>query len=260
MTRVSYQCTVDNRGDASNFWCSDYEIGISSDARGGTTHCYCFWGHDGEKTDNDDDDDAPDDSDIELSRSTTEFNGQNPNQQWYFTAADTVHEHKGPIPLAGEGRVTRGRLTISYAVGVDLVTWKRPSWSFSPCSLVEGKQDQPFQVSCCIANYGINSTGPFTVGFYASSDIAITPGDYLIGRQRVSGLPGNSGRIPCVWSGSFPTDIPAGRYYVGCIIDADNEVAESDETNNASCMTNRQLVILKPADPSDGGESKAAGR
>ena len=204
VTGVSYQIIVDNRGDASNFWCSDYEIGVSSDARGSTGHCYCLWAHLGGKTDGNLDNDEPDDSDIDLSGSTTVFNGQNPNQEWQFTAADTVHDHDGPVPLPGEGRVTRGRLTINYAIAVELRTWNRPSWSFSPSSMVEGKPDQHFEASCCIASFGVYSTPPFTVAFYASSDIAITPGDYLIGRQRISGLPGNSGPIPCVWSGASP--------------------------------------------------------
>jgi serine/threonine protein kinase len=249
VTGVSYQFTIDNRGDASNFWCSDYEMGISSDARGAIGNCYCWWSHQGGKTDGNRDDDEPDDSDLEFSRSTPEFNGQNPNQDWQFTVVDTVHEHDGPVPLPGEGRVTRGRIMIHYAIAVDLAAWEPPSWSFSPASLVEGQPDQHFEVSCCIANFGVNNTGPLVVAFYASSDTAITLADYLIGVLPLGeGFPGNSGSTPCVWSGNFPTNIPAGRYYVGCIIDTENVVPESDETNNTSYMTTRRLSVLKPID------------
>ena len=78
--------------------------------------------------------------------------------------------------------------------------------------------------------------------FYASTDTTITSSDRYIGEQRLSVVPGLGYRA-CDWSGTFPTDIPAGTYYVGWIIDTGNEVEESDENNNTAYKDGSQLTV-----------------
>ena len=82
-----------------------------------------------------------------------------------------------------------------------------------------------------IHNAGQTAAGPFNVAFYASLDDVVTPSDYHLGTTRVSGLGAGDWCNAGLSVESFP-DIPAGEYYVGVILDADDEVSESDELNN----------------------------
>jgi beta-lactam-binding protein with PASTA domain len=49
--------------------------------------------------------------------------------------------------------------------------------------------------------------------------------------------------LQCAWSGTFPTSIPPGSYYVGCIIDTAGQVTEGDETNNTG-YAGSMLTVL----------------
>lgn len=71
----------------------------------------------------------------------------------------------------------------------------------------------------------------FKVKFYLSADTVITTTDTLLGQRIITGLLAGE-------SDSAVTDltiaggISLGDYYLGAIADADNEVAETDETDN----------------------------
>jgi hypothetical protein len=111
VTGVSYLVSVASSSDVGpNFRCSDYEIGFSSTARGGTAHYFLVWDNAGGAKDQDMDDDAPNDYDIELSRTTDAFNGQAVNQTWYFRLSDTV----SGVELKGTGCFSRLKLVIRY--------------------------------------------------------------------------------------------------------------------------------------------------
>jgi predicted outer membrane repeat protein len=99
---------------SDDFWCGDYKITLSSDARGGPSNSYLFWGGVNAKTDAYTDDDSADDSDIELSRWTTAFNGQSPQQRWYICIKDTVSFHPASSSQRGYGYATRLKLVIRY--------------------------------------------------------------------------------------------------------------------------------------------------
>jgi len=77
----------------------------------------------------------------------------------------------------------------------------------------------------------------FNLNFYVSSDPDINTDDTFIGSQRFTEdlAAGSSG----IGLADFilPENLPAltdGRYYVGFIVDSDNEVNENDEVNNSS--------------------------
>jgi hypothetical protein len=97
--------------DPPNFWCSDYEIGISSTTSGGTGNYFPVWDNAGGQKDQNVDDDEENDYDIDLSGTTDVFNGQSVNQTWYFRLKDTV-SHAGTNK--GVGCFTRLKLVIQY--------------------------------------------------------------------------------------------------------------------------------------------------
>lgn len=114
-----------------------------------------------------------------------------------------------------------------------------------------------FQVS----NDGVENAGAFSVDFYASTDNNVTSADHFLGRVPISGvavddymaatlvLPGIPG-YP-----GFP-GIPAGDYYVGIIIDSDDDVSEFDETNNvAVALNNYPLTVESRPDLYDRGDA-----
>ena len=111
VTGLSYLVSVTSSSDVGpNFRCSDYEMGLSSTARGGTANYLLVWDNAGGATDQRLDDDTANDYDIELSRTTNAFNGQSVNQTWYFRLIDTV----SGVELKGTGCFTRLKLVIHY--------------------------------------------------------------------------------------------------------------------------------------------------
>ncbi len=79
------------------------------------------------------------------------------------------------------------------------------------------------------------------MSFYASTDATITASDYLIGSISVSfaSIGSTSVALHCM----FPTTIPAGTYYIGWIIDRDDNVDETDESNNTACKPSPMLTV-----------------
>jgi hypothetical protein len=113
--------------------------------------------------------------------------------------------------------------------------------SFSPMT-IQGGQD--LSISCDVRNGGTAYSGSFVVKFYASLDTSINTSDYYIGQKSMSGISAGD-RADCDWSGSFPSSIPVGVYWVGWIIDADNNVLESDENNNTAYKQGYRLTVVQ---------------
>ena len=98
VTACRYQIRLNVK---SQGYCSDFEIGLSSTARGGPANYLLVWDNAGGKTDQNLDDDPLDDYEIQLGycndvgencvRTTSAFNGQPVNQTWYFSVKDTFH-------------------------------------------------------------------------------------------------------------------------------------------------------------------------
>ncbi len=117
-------------------------------------------------------------------------------------------------------------------------------------------------ISTKISNGGLTTSGSFIVKFYVSSDQTINDSDSYIGSKSMPGIV-TGGIADCDWRGIFPSDISAGNYYVGWIIDADNEVEEFNESNNTAYISSEQITIKSsdvdpPSNPSvliNGGDS-----
>ncbi|MFX1411140.1 MAG: CARDB domain-containing protein, partial [Promethearchaeota archaeon] len=126
---------------------------------------------------------------------------------------------------------------------------------FFPTAVTPGFTD--FDVWCDIENLGGSSSGVFNVTYYASTDTIISTEDYLIGMDTVSSISsleyGDS-----MWSGVFPSSgIPYGVYFIGWIIDSEDNVNEFDETNNIFYISSYQLIVeCTPGAPIDTPEDR----
>lgn len=94
-----------------------------------------------------------------------------------------------------------------------------------------------------VQNVGNGSSVATNIGYYLSTDTDFSTDDFLFGTDAVPALqPGGSS------TESISTDvdngsIPPGTYYVGVIIDYENNVEESSESNNRCFFTNKQVTI-----------------
>ena len=78
--------------------------------------------------------------------------------------------------------------------------------------------------------------GPFTIAFLFSTDRYESPDDTELARTRIAGLV--SGQSSCYFSPPTLTvpAVPFGVYYVLMVIDADEEVDETDESDNMDAI------------------------
>ena len=108
-----------------------------------------------------------------------------------------------------------------------------------------------FTIQCRISNTGTVGSGSFKVRFYASTDTVITPSDYLLGKTAMAGIAAGSSSDCSQTVGVFPRNIPGGTYYVGWIIDADDEIHEERENDNTAYETSHQLTLDGPVSFAD---------
>jgi subtilase family serine protease/CubicO group peptidase (beta-lactamase class C family) len=95
-----------------------------------------------------------------------------------------------------------------------------------------------------ITNNGFLGAGSHSVGVYLSTNTNFTSFDVQIGTINVDTLAAGD-----TLTTSFSTDISAadiddGTYFVGFIIDQDDEVAESDEDDNNDCFFNEPTITF----------------
>jgi len=117
------------------------------------------------------------------------------------------------------------------------------SFDFSPDRLAAGDSAD---IDYTIANDGSADASGFELGFYLSDDVEIGSDDYRLADVDLGGLNGGRelsrsqsvtlpGRGDDFWSGD-------GTYYTGVVVDEEGDVAESDESNNASTGSDRDAI------------------
>lgn len=95
-----------------------------------------------------------------------------------------------------------------------------------------------------IVNGGTNASGDFKVRYYLSSDNSISGlNDTLLGEVDVPSITGEATATVNSTALSIPLEVGPGDYYLGWIIDADSEVAESNETNNTVLYNSGSTLI-----------------
>jgi subtilase family serine protease len=100
-------------------------------------------------------------------------------------------------------------------------------------------------VSVRIENQGDASSGSFRWGLYLSTDTSITTSDTHLDDWSQSSISSGSSRSTSK-SITIPTTITGARYYVGMIVDINNQVSESDENNNDDYDSGRVTINEAP--------------
>lgn len=88
---------------------------------------------------------------------------------------------------------------------------------------------------------GSGAAGPFRVGVYVSSDLAIDGSDLLVGSRIVSSLAAGSDS-PSAVTYNIPGSLATGTYFLALVVDDLDDVAETSETDNILWATS-PLVI-----------------
>lgn len=117
-------------------------------------------------------------------------------------------------------------------------------------------------------NNGTAASGSFDVRLYASTNTSITTADIPLQTVSFSSLSANASTSQQVSVDLCTvTGLPDGAYYIGYLIDYNNQVTESDETNNAflwntvfnlSCQPT-QFTVTVSANPSNAGTATGGG-
>lgn len=107
------------------------------------------------------------------------------------------------------------------------------------------KEETTLEIYADVKNEGTIAASTFKVGFYLSENTAISSFDYSIGNVTINSLdPFNY--TSADWTGVIPADIPAARYYVGWIIDSEQNIDEFNENNNNVLLGSTQIIVRSP--------------
>ncbi len=102
---------------------------------------------------------------------------------------------------------------------------------------------ETFSMGLDVSRSGVGVAGAHRTEFFFSTDNVITTSDYSVGDYLSSGF--DTATETQSISVSFPATVPEGTYYIGCIIDRDDDVGETDENNNAILFTEQVSVNVK---------------
>ncbi len=97
-----------------------------------------------------------------------------------------------------------------------------------------------------IINDGDAGAGNHSIGIYLSSDTSITAADSLIGEIAVDTLPRNGTLTLSATIDVQGLDLPDGTYFIGILIDKDEEVTELSEEDNDCYYEGMSLTIGEP--------------
>jgi subtilase family serine protease len=106
-------------------------------------------------------------------------------------------------------------------------------------------------VDIVVENNGTDTADASMIYYYLSANTSIDASDYLIGTDLVALLaPNQNSQKVFAIDISTLVSIPAGTYYIGCVVDAQNVVVENDETDNSYYWASTQATQLPylPAD------------
>lgn len=82
-----------------------------------------------------------------------------------------------------------------------------------------------------------SAAGAFSVGFFLSADAQITADDMLLGQAPRSGGLAAGAETVGTNTVPVPVDLGCGTYFLGILADDEDDVGETDETNNAVAST-----------------------
>jgi hypothetical protein len=104
-------------------------------------------------------------------------------------------------------------------------------------------------ISSSFQNQGSIAAGSFEAGIYFSTDQIIDAADIFSGFScTVPGLAAGA-VAQCNGSAPIPSAVIPGTYYVGLVVDRQNQVIEYAEGDNGIAATNSTMVFRNPLDP-----------
>jgi hypothetical protein len=103
-------------------------------------------------------------------------------------------------------------------------------------------------VTSSFTNQGSAATGPFEAGIYFSTDATITQADVFSGFTCAVPALGAGASGNCDGMANVPS-LSLGDYYVGLLVDRQNDVGESNESNNGIASVTTFSIISNPLDP-----------
>lgn len=105
---------------------------------------------------------------------------------------------------------------------------------------VSGKE---FSLSYNVQNFGNVAAGSSTVKYYISDDQSLDTGqDLFLGEKAVPALGAQASKL-ITENLYLPINLWQGYYFIYAVLDANNEIAESNETNN---IVSRQVYLFNP--------------
>ena len=147
---------------------------------------------------------------------------------------------------------TNNTLTKAIAIGTDLV--------ISALTVPAGANSgSTITVTETTTNSGGAQAGSSTTGFYLSSNSTLDGNDTFLGSRSVPALNGGAGSTADT-SVTIPAGTTAGAYYLIAKADANNVLAEAQETNNTSYKTiqiGSDLTVSALTAPSSSGAGKS---
>ena len=104
-------------------------------------------------------------------------------------------------------------------------------------------------VSSTFRNQGTVAAGAFQVGVYFSTDQTINQSDIYSGFSCAVPNLASGASAQCNGSAPIPSAVQPGNYYVGLIVDRQNQVIENTESDNGIAAANATTVLRNPLDP-----------
>ncbi len=128
-----------------------------------------------------------------------------------------------------------------YPIAVGGVLPDQPDLSMA--AITASLTDDQLSIAGTAQNTGSAQAGAMRVGVYLSGDATVTTADTFVASQSLAGLAAGS-TAPISLTATWPVSLGDGSYYVGAIVDDQNQVAEQNETNNA--LAGNQVTFYTP--------------
>jgi hypothetical protein len=149
----------------------------------------------------------------------------------YYVVA--VADSGGVVDESNKANNTLAKPITIYTATPDLV-------AISVSSPLTAKLGESITISSSIKNQGYGTARNFYSGIYLSSTTVISPTDTLIGTLWVSSMTAGSKKTAAI-TVQIPDSLSAGTYYIGLIVDNENDVSELAKTNNT--VTGNKITI-----------------
>jgi hypothetical protein len=104
-------------------------------------------------------------------------------------------------------------------------------------------------VSSTFRNQGTVAAGAFQVGVYFSTDQTINQSDIFSGFSCAVPNLASGAVAQCDGAAPVPSAVQPGSYYVGLIVDRQNQVLENTESDNGIASVTATTVLRNPLDP-----------